>query len=132
MDALQEQTPPNPWPLRIALAVGLAVAVGVVLYWQFRYYGEKRAVERFMEALSVGDYRLAYQIWKPTPAYSFQDFLQDWGETTSLGRVQSYEILAAESPPDSSGVIVTVRINGREPPERIWVEKDDKSLSFPP
>ena len=29
-----------------------------------------------------------------------------------------------------SGVIVTFRINGKG--SRIWVEKEDKSLSFPP
>lgn len=149
----QPLPPPNPWPKRLALAAVLLAVVGGLLYWQFRYYPEKKQVERFMEALKAGDYRAAYRIWKPTPSYRFEDFLEDWGETTAIGRVRSYEIVGVESsralllqvPVEggerrrtlqveggSSGVIVLVRINGVDPPERIWVERKDKSLSFPP
>ena len=32
----------------------------------------------------------------------------------------------------SSGIVVRVRINGQLEPVRIWVEKKDKSLGFPP
>lgn len=124
--------PPNPWLKRFAIAAVVLVVVGGLAYWQFRYYGEVQQVERFLDALAAGDYALAYKIWSPTPTYTYQDFLADWGETTSMGRVRTYEILGVESRRNSSGVVVTVRINGREPPVRIWVEKKDKSLSFPP
>lgn len=154
MSLLEAQLPPppNPWLRRIGVAVVLLAAMVGLLYWQFRYYPEKKQVERFMDALVAGDYPAAYRLWKPTPTYRYQDFLEDWGETTARGRVRSYEIVGVEPAAsalvavpqsggsrrtlqvggDSSGVIVSVRINGQEPPERIWVERKDKSLSFPP
>ena len=145
--------PPRLWPKRLAVAGLLLAVVAGVLYWQFRYYPEKKQVTRFMEALVAGDYQTAYQLWKPTPSYRFPDFLEDWGETTAFGRIRSYEIVEVESSSalllqvpveggqtrrtlelkgNSSGVVVSVRINGQNPPVRIWVEKKDKSLSFPP
>lgn len=150
--SLLEPEPPrrlSPWPMRIAAAAAVLAVTGVILYSQFRYYGERKAVERFMEALQAGDYQTAYQLWKPTPTYTYKDFLEDWGETTPFGRVRSYEIVAV-GPPErvevavpgrptisvadvgQSGVIVKVRINGQLEPVRIWVEKKDKSLGFPP
>lgn len=148
----QPPPPPNPWPQRLGVAVLLLAAVGALLYWQFRYYPEKKQVERFLDALVAGDYQTAYRLWKPTPSYTYQNFLEDWGETTPRGRIRSYEIVGVEPASaalvavpggggnrrtlqvggDSSGVVVTVRLNGQDPPERIWVEKKDKSLSFPP
>ncbi|MBI2955833.1 MAG: hypothetical protein HYY26_00840 [Acidobacteria bacterium] len=139
--------PPNPWPRRLLVAALIVAVVAGVLYWQFRYYAEIKQVERFMEALQAGDYPKAYQLWKPTPAYTYDRFLEDWGETTPLGRVRSYEIVGVEKGPSeiavrggptlrmegaSSGVVVRVRINGVDPPVRLWVESKDKSLSFPP
>jgi len=141
--------PSSPWPMRLALGALLVALVGAGLYWQFRFYGEKQAVVRFMEALKAGDYQAAYKLWNPLPTYSYTDFLQDWGETTSFGRVRSYEILSVQTPgrveiavPNKptigvartaeSGVIVTVRINEQLEPVRIWVERKDKSLGFPP
>lgn len=154
MGILDAEAPPpaSPWPKRIVAAVLLLLAVGGVLWWQFRYYQEKKTVERFMEALKAEDYGQAYQIWQPTSAYEFSDFLEDWGPTTSFGRVRSYEILGVETrgrdlllvpgqgeggrtvevSGDASGVVVQVRINNQQEPVRIWVEKDDLSLSFPP
>jgi len=145
--------PPNPWPLRIVIAVVVLAVVAGVLYFQFRYYGEERLVRQFMDALVAGNYQEAYRVWNPTSAYSYQAFLEDWGETTSTGRVRSYEIVSIHAtsgvilqvpigggePPrnlrvrgDSSGVVVSVRINGNEPPVRLWVETDPPRLSFPP
>ncbi|MGH9788444.1 MAG: hypothetical protein ACRD4U_07065, partial [Candidatus Acidiferrales bacterium] len=82
----QPPPPRNPWPLRIAAGLAVVVLVSAFLYWQFRFYPEQKQVERFLDALVAGDYPGAYQIWGPTPDYTFQDFLQDWGETTPRGR----------------------------------------------
>jgi hypothetical protein len=121
--------------------------VGTFAWSEFRYYGERRQVERFMDALVAGDYQTAYQLWKPSPAYSYQSFLEDWGETNPHGRIRSYEIVRIAPPQTvigvrgggtvslgdrSSGLIAYVRINGLQEPVRIWVERKDKSLSFPP
>ncbi|MFQ5777112.1 MAG: hypothetical protein ACE5IP_03805 [Terriglobia bacterium] len=144
--------PPNPWRKRLVIAAIVLAVAGGLAYWQFRYYPEKRQVERFMESLVAGDYRKAYEIWNPSPTYTYPNFLEDWGETTPFGRVRTYEIVAVQPASElllqvpgeggrrrvielrgaSSGLVVSVRINGNEPPVRIWVERGDKSLSFPP
>jgi len=146
--------PPNPWPKRIILTVVVLAVAGPLLYWQFRYYRQERLVTRFMDALQAGDYRQAYQVWNPAAGYSFEMFLQDWGETTAFGRVRSYEIVEIGEASgmllqfpggegggrrtirvgagNSSGVIARVRVNGLDPPLRIWVETDPPRLSFPP
>ena len=139
--------PPNPWPLRIAAGLAVLVVVGALVFWQFRYYPEKRQVERFMDTLVAGDYPGAYQIWGPTPDYTYKDFLQDWGETTPRGRIRSYEIVYVGPPSrevsirggptvkfggKSSGVVATVRLNGTTEEVHLWVEKKDKTLSFAP
>jgi hypothetical protein len=145
--------PPNPWPKRIAVSVVVLALAGGLLYWRFRYYEEEKVVTSFMDALVAGDYQQAYQIWNPVPTYTFENFLEDWGETTSFGRIRSYEIVGVRSSSGmllrvpvegtderrtlrvggrSSGVVVSVRINGQEPPERLWVETDPPRLSFPP
>ncbi len=145
---------PNPWIKRIGLTVLVLLVVGGLAYWQFRYYREERLVRRFMNALVAGNYPQAYQVWNPVPTYTFQDFLQDWGEATSYGRIQRYEIVEVKPSRgailqvpieggqqrrtlqvrggDPTGVVVSVRINGREPPERLWVETNPPRISFPP
>ena len=142
--------PLNPWPRRVVVIALVALLAAGALYWQFRFYEEKQQVRRFMDALVAGDFRAAYRQWKPSPSYRYQDFLEDWGESNSWGRIKSYEIVSIEDPTtnvvlrtpaggrgvqmgeEASGLIVSVRLNGIEPPVRIWVERKDKSLSFPP
>jgi len=143
----QPPPPPNPWPLRLGVGAVVLVLVGTFAWSEFRYYGERRQVERFMDALVAGDYQTAYQLWKPSPAYPYQSFLEDWGETNSHGRIRNYEIVRIAPPQnevgvrgggtlslggESTGLIAYVRINGMQEPVRIWVERKDKSLSFPP
>jgi hypothetical protein len=145
--------PPNPWPKRVVVAAVVLAVVGAVLYFQFRYYAEEALVKSFMDALVAGDYPRAYQIWNPMPTYTYENFLEDWGETTSFGRIRSYEIVDVRAaggmllrvPVEggeqrrtlhvggkSSGVVVSVRLNGQEPPVRLWVETAPPRLSFPP
>ena len=127
----------------LALAALLTLGVGYV----FRFYPEKKATERFFDALVGGDTQRAYQLWKPQPTYSYQDFLEDWGPSGYYGPVKSYRIEAAESPKHGgSGVIVVIEISPYQPfpgdndaaknrqtrEVRLWVERSDKSLSFPP
>ena len=139
--------PPSRWPRRIVLGAVVALVAGVLAYHQFRYYPERRQVVRFLDALVAGDYPGAYQIWGPTSDYTYQDFLQDWGETTPRGRLRSYEIVSAGPPSEevmvrgkgtlrvgggASGVVVVVRLNGTTEEIKLWVESKDKTLSFAP
>jgi hypothetical protein len=124
----------------------VAVAAIVVLYFAFRYYPEKRAAERFFDALVADNTDSAYQLWKPSPSYSMKDFLADWGPQGYYGPVKSYEILRASSPQGANAVDIRVALSPFSPmpdasnPEQsrktkivsIWVVIADKSLSFPP
>jgi len=123
----------------------LALVAIVALWFTFRYYPEKKAAERFFDALVAGDTARAYQLWKPGPSYAMKDFLADWGPQGYYGPVKSYEIVRAKAPKGSTSIAVTVNLSPYSPmPDPSDVEKSrktrvqdlwiqsDKSLSFPP
>ncbi len=128
--------------------MGLLTAVAVLAlgWWMFRYYPEKKAAERFFEAVAAGDMTQAYHLWKPANSYTMQDFLADWGPTGYYGPVKSYEIFKASAPRGGSGVIVSVWVSPYSPmpPKEdveksrktrvvsVWVEGKAKSFSSPP
>jgi hypothetical protein len=123
----------------------LAVVAIVALWFTFRYYPEKKAAERFFDALVAGDTTRAYQLWKPSPSYAMKDFLADWGPQGYYGPVKSYNVIRAKAPSSSNAVAVSVEISPFSPmPDasdaeksrktrvvEIWVLAADKSLSFP-
>ncbi len=134
--------------LRRYLVSGLALVLLLSLsgWYLFRFHSEKQTVARFLDALVAGDTERAYQVWKPRASYSYQDFLEDWGPAGYYGPVKSYRIETAQKPRDASGVIVVVELspyqpfpgdndavkNRRTKEVRIWVERQDNSLGFPP
>src|ERR1700681_1714129 len=138
-------TPNKSRPLAFTIAAIVLVAA-VSLWWIFRFYPEKRAAERFFDALVAGDTAKAYQLWKPSPTYTLKDFLADWGPQGYYGPVKSYKILRASSPMGSGAVAVRVQISPFSPmPDpsdveksrktrviSVWVLTSDKSFSFPP
>src|SRR5207245_496852 len=131
--------------MAFTLAALAQVAI-VALWFTFRYYPEKKAAERFFDALVAGDTARAYQLWKPGPSYSMKDFLADWGPEGYYGPVKSYEILKTSSPHGANAVDVRVAVSPFSPmpdaPDSeksrktkvvsVWVAMSDKSLSFPP
>jgi len=130
----------------ILTGIALAALVAIGLWYVLRFHTEKKTAEGFLQALVASDTQQAYRIWKPQPTYSYQDFLEDWGPTGYYGPVKSYRIETAQQPKRASGVIVVVAVSPYESfPEdnetekhqrtkevRIWVERKDQSLSFPP
>ena len=124
----------------------LALVAIVILWFAFRYYPEKKATERFFDALVAGNTDLAYQLWKPNPTYALKDFLADWGPQGYWGPVKSYKIEHATAPKGSTSIAVTVKVSPFSPmPDisdaeksrktkviEIWVLAADKSFSFPP
>ncbi|MBZ5700830.1 MAG: hypothetical protein LAN84_03195 [Acidobacteriia bacterium] len=132
--------------LRIWLSLAGAVLLAILLWFVFRYYPERKAAERFFDAVVAGDMPRAYQIWKPGESYTMQDFLADWSPTGYYGPVKSYQINGTHALRGASGVIVTVQIspyapfptaedgekNRRTRVVNLWVEIKDKSFSFPP
>ena len=140
------------WKLRryiITVAAGIVLIIGSAwwLYFGFLHIPERRAAAHFLDALAAGNMQLAYQLWKPDPArYTMNDFISDWGASGYYGPVKSYRIESAALPPRSGTVVVvTVEVSPDQPfPDNsdvdksrrikeihIWVDKGDKSLSFP-
>ena len=130
----------------MAFTVAALAALAIVaLYFQFRYYPEKKAAERFFDALVAGDTAKAYELWKPGPSYTMKDFLADWGPQGYYGPVKSYKIVRAKAPSGSNAVAVSVEVSPFSPmPEaseteksrktkvvEVWVLASDKSFSFP-
>lgn len=131
----------------MAFTIAAVTITAIVVLWLvFRYYPEKKAADRFFEALAAGNTDRAYQLWKPGPSYSMKDFLADWGPEGYYGPVKSYEILRASSPHGANAVAIRVAVSPFSPmpdasePEKsrktkivsVWVVMADKSLSFPP
>ncbi len=126
--------------------VALVMVLGVVLWFTFRYYPEKKAAANFFDALVAGDVDKAYALWKPTASYRKDDFLADWGPTGYYGPVKSYKIMGAREPRKSDSIAVNVAISPYSPmPDSsdgeknrktkvvtLWVLPSDKSFSFPP
>jgi len=116
------------------------------IWWQFRFHTEKKTIESFFTALSSGNTEEAYRIWKAQPTYAYKDFLADWGPAGYYGPVKSFQIVTAQRLKDASGVIVVVSISSQAPfpasedaagrktikEVRLWVERSDQSLSYPP
>ncbi len=114
-----------PLPILILILALIGVFVGYRL-WD---YPEERAVSRFLTTLERGSYQEAYRLWQPSPSYTFDDFMGGWGERGDYGKIRSFEILRSNSK-GSSTVIVTVRINGVEPPLDLIVDRKTKALAY--
>jgi hypothetical protein len=131
----------------MAFTVAALVLVAIVALWYtFRYYPEKKAAERFFDALVAGNTDSAYQLWKPSSSYTMKDFLADWGPQGYYGPVKSYKIIHAKAPGGSNAISVSTEISPYSPmPDTsdteksrktrvvdLWIQPSDKSFSFPP
>ena len=130
----------------VLTGAALVVILAIAGWYFFRYVPEKRTVVHFMDAVTAGNYEQGYQIWKAHGSYSYQDFLSDWSLQGYYGPIRSFRLESAEEPPNGgSGVIVVVEVSAVTPfpsdkdPQsghnrevRLWVERSDQSISFPP
>jgi hypothetical protein len=128
--------------MRIIWAI-TAIVVIVVLGWWFRYWPEERIVGHFFGELQNKDYKAAYATWMHDPGweqhpnehakYPFADFYRDWGPGGEWGLIKTYKVYGASTcPGPSTGVVVDVVVNDRTEHAQVWVEKSDKTLSYPP
>jgi hypothetical protein len=145
MSLLEPPPPPDKSRVMAITAVALVAALGIALWFMFRYYPEKKVTGQFFDALVTGELDRAYGLWKPTPSYRKDDFLADWGPIGYYGPVKSYKIMGAKAPKKSNVVAVNVAISpyAPMPPESdaeksrktrvvtLWISPDDKSFSFP-
>ena len=109
--------------------LAFALMLAGYLFYEFKNYPQERQVSRFFEALERQDFQEAYRLWQPTSAYTFKDFSQDWGRDGLEGPIHRFHITGSTA--RGSGVIVRVLLNDKENIS-LWVEKKDRSLSFPP
>jgi hypothetical protein len=120
--------------LIVIVAAVFLVAIGGWLIYHFRNYGERHT------ALEKQDFQSAYAIWFRDPewkqhpdaykSYPFNDFYRDWGPGGEWGLIKSYSVDCSIGP--GNGVIVQVTVNHRLEHAFVWVDKDDKKLSFSP
>ena len=67
------------------------------------------------------------------PKYPFNDFYRDWGPGGEWGLIKTQKVYGASTcPGGGSGVVVDVIVNERTEHAQVWVEKSDKTLSYPP
>jgi hypothetical protein len=88
-------------------------------------------VRAFLGDLQRHDYQAAYRGWgcaQPCPAYSFQDFMSDWGPQGRLAGAAAGSIQKVR--PCGGGTMVTVGWKGDR--EILWFQPSDKSLTFWP
>ncbi len=117
--------------LKVPVILALAVVLACLLIYRFANIFEERATLHFFEALKAQDFQHAYQLWGPTPNYSYKDFMADWGSTQSYyGVVKSFQILESKS--RGSGVIVTVGLGHLKNPVKLWVDRKTRQLGFSP
>jgi hypothetical protein len=125
----------------IAIVVAVIV-VGGLLFW-FRNFPYERQVDKFFTALQTKDYEKAYGVWmndadwKQHPQkyarYNFNTFYTDWGPSGDWGVIQSHHVDDAIAPKKGgSGVVIVTTVNDRKERSCLWVEKKDKTISFPP
>ena len=100
------------------------------LYFEFKNYPEEHRVSMFFTALQAQEFQKAYEIWHPAPTYKFTDFTQDWGAHGVNWPVKHFHITSSRE--KGSGVVIRIRVNDSEEEMTLWVEKKDKSISFPP
>jgi hypothetical protein len=125
----QAPKPPSKFRKLLPFLIAALLMLAGFLYIEFRDYREERAVARFLTTLQQGNYREAYQLWQPSPSYSFADFLSGWGEQGDYGKIRQFEILGSKAK-GSNTVIVTVRINNLNPPLDLLVDRKTKGLAY--
>lgn len=127
--------------------IALVLFLAFVLWYNFRFFPEKRAAQRFFDALAAGDTARAYELWKPLPSYTMDRFWEDWGPSGYYGPVKSYRIQSVSRPEKGGNRVIVVAELGPSAPfpedndvqknrrikeVHIWVDSQDKSISFPP
>jgi hypothetical protein len=124
----------------IIISVIVLVILLGALGWHFRFWQQERVVNKFFTALEQRNYEQAYAIWFNDPDwkqhpekhkdYDFHSFYLDWGPGGEWGLVNTHKIYTTVA--GGSGVTVVVVVNGRSQVCNVWVEKKDKTMSFPP
>jgi len=132
--------------LAVIITIGGFVAAFPGYFWYpFAYHTEISTASRFLNTVIAGNMQEAYQIWKPSPSYSFKDFLDDWGPYGYYGPVRSYRLGRPEHIKNGSAAAIVLEVSPYQPYPKddpvklnrsktvtVWVDFQDQSISFPP
>lgn len=124
----------------------LAAAAFLILWYplHLRFYEERKTVEVFMNEVEAGNLQAAYHTWKPSPSYTFKNFVEDWGPNDGTAPIKSYKIESEHGVKNASTAQFVVEVSPNRPfPSKIdatsrareitlWVDPKDKSISFAP
>ena len=111
------------------------VLIGGGLFFNFHNIREERQVKQFLSHLASRDYKAGYALFGCTEAkpcehrYPFDKFMEDWGPGS--GHTGLAEARITRSRSCGSGVLLTVDY-GNNRQEKLWVERRDMSIGFPP
>ena len=117
----------------VIISLLLLIVVGGSLLFVFHNYREERQVKEFFSLLGSHDYKGAYALFgctdaKPCRYYPFEKFMEDWGPAAGHDPNQAR---VTKSRSCGTGVILTVDY-GQQREEKLWVERKDMSIGFPP
>jgi len=118
----------------LVISVLSTAVVGGALFFIFHNFREERQVKQFYSLLGAKDYKAAYALFGCTDAapcryYEYKMFLEDWGPSTGHDDLSNVRIARSRS--CGSGVLLTVEY-GANKKEKLWVERRDRSIAFPP
>jgi hypothetical protein len=118
----------------VAIALVAAVLISGALYFNFHNYREERQVKQFLSRLDARDYKAAYALFGCTDAspcryYPLDKFMEDWGPNSGHSGFAHARITRSRS--CGSGVLLTLDY-GQSRQEKLWVERRDMSIGFPP
>jgi len=128
--------------VRIISAV-VVVLLALFFGWWFRYWPYEHVAGQFFDQLQKQDFKAAYGTWMRDPdwqqhpekhsRYPFNEFYLDWGPGSEWGTIKTQKVFGASAcPGGGTGVVVDVVVNDRAEHAQVWVEKSDKTMSFPP
>jgi|ERR1700722_6072743 hypothetical protein len=127
---------------KMIITIVIVLIVAGVVWWN-RYWPETRVAAKFFDALQKQDYNTAYAVWMQDPdwkqhpdkhpRYPFNEFYRDWGPGGEWGLIKTQKIFGSSAcPGGGTGVVVDLVVNDRAIHAQVWVEKGDKTMSFPP
>ena len=119
---------------RLVISLVSIAVVGGALFFIFHNFREERQVKQFLSLLGARDYKAAYALFGCTDAtpcryYPFDKFMEDWGPNSGHAGFGDARITRSRS--CGSGVLLTVDY-GKNQQEKLWVERRDMSIGFPP
>jgi hypothetical protein len=120
------------WPLGRAGATWIALVAAAACGWAlytWANYREEHQVERFLDAVTSGQYQRAHAMWG-SDEYGFERFLADWG-TRGRHTVGGSEIEVIDSTTNGAGVTIYIK-TAASTPVALEVDKETMLLSYAP